>query len=276
MAIRAVLTVLLLASFCSAGQSGNRQKANIIEIYHLNEGEGSLASGSLGKSTQAVITGAAWVTGKFGKSLSFDGTNDNVRIGGQTASYELTQYDQMLVSGWIKGPITANTTVISKLKLASGYRGWELSILTDLTNCTGFAGRMVSCILYWTTNTGMNVQSSSTFSTSAFSKMEWYHIGFTYNGNGSAGSDSVRLFYNGKYAGKNCTNSETIGGEMTANGREPFVGDRFFNVNENQATNVSIDDIVIMRIDNAATQPMQFTDGVMRKLYEDGKGAHSQ
>jgi hypothetical protein len=48
-----------------------------VGIWHMTEGTGSTVADSTSKNNNGTITGAAWTSsGKIGKALSFDGTND--------------------------------------------------------------------------------------------------------------------------------------------------------------------------------------------------------
>lgn len=52
---------------------------NIVGIWLLDEGKGSIAGDSSGNNHEGTITGAKWTDGKFGKALLFEGAGE-VRI----------------------------------------------------------------------------------------------------------------------------------------------------------------------------------------------------
>ena len=52
----------------------------LVAEWRFDEGSGSIAKDSSGNGNNGTIHGAAWVDGKFGKALSFDGENDYVSV----------------------------------------------------------------------------------------------------------------------------------------------------------------------------------------------------
>jgi alpha-tubulin suppressor-like RCC1 family protein len=57
-----------------------------IGVWRLDEGSGNTAYDTSGNSRNGVIYGAAWIDGKYGKALTFDGINDYVDL----SDYEST------------------------------------------------------------------------------------------------------------------------------------------------------------------------------------------
>ena len=52
----------------------------LVGWWRFDEGTGTTAGDSSGNGNIGTISGASWVDGKFGKALSFDGTNDYVTV----------------------------------------------------------------------------------------------------------------------------------------------------------------------------------------------------
>jgi len=50
-----------------------------VASWHFDEGSGTMAYDSSGNDDDGTITGATWVDGKFGKALSFDGVDDDMK-----------------------------------------------------------------------------------------------------------------------------------------------------------------------------------------------------
>jgi hypothetical protein len=51
-----------------------------VAIWHLDEGTGNKAYDSTSNNNHGTINGATWTNGLYGKALSFDGTNDYIKV----------------------------------------------------------------------------------------------------------------------------------------------------------------------------------------------------
>lgn len=56
------------------------QEDGLVAEWHFDEGAGNVLKDSSGNGNDGIIFGASWVDGKFGKALSFGGTNNYVNI----------------------------------------------------------------------------------------------------------------------------------------------------------------------------------------------------
>ena len=74
--IAGLLIVIALAGL-SAGVQAQDDNGLVAE-WHFDEGSGSVVEDSSGNGNDGVIYGATWVEGKYGKALSFDGTDDYI------------------------------------------------------------------------------------------------------------------------------------------------------------------------------------------------------
>ena len=70
-----------------------------VGLWHLDEGEGSVAHDSSGLGHDGIINGATWVEGRYGGALSFDGVDDLVDCG---HSPELMPEHEITVIAWVK------------------------------------------------------------------------------------------------------------------------------------------------------------------------------
>ncbi len=71
----------IVVSLIFAGQSSAKIKPeDIVGMWLFNKGSGDVALDSSQKGNDGKINGATWVEGKFGKALSFDGTDDWVEV----------------------------------------------------------------------------------------------------------------------------------------------------------------------------------------------------
>ena len=65
--------------FTAAGPGG-AASTGLVASYAFDEGSGTQAGDSSGNSRTGTISGATWVTGRYGSGLSFDGVNDSVSL----------------------------------------------------------------------------------------------------------------------------------------------------------------------------------------------------
>ncbi len=86
----------------------------LVGYWSMNEGTGSYAGDASGNRNEGVLTnGPAWVDGKRGKALSFDGSNDYVSI----KDGKINDSNQGTVTMWVK---TGATLVDGATVLAYG------------------------------------------------------------------------------------------------------------------------------------------------------------
>jgi hypothetical protein len=83
----------------------NTGSPGLVGAWAFDEGSGTTVADQSGKSNNGTITNATWVTqGKFGKALSFNGTNAWVTIP-DSSTLDLTT--GMTIEGWVK-PTTSS------------------------------------------------------------------------------------------------------------------------------------------------------------------------
>src|SRR5688572_2818080 len=95
-ATRPRLETLEDRSLLHAGHIG----PDLVAAFGFEEGTGPTTADTSGNANNAAITGATWATaGRFGKALSFDGTNDWLTVA-DAASLDLTT--GMTLEAWLR------------------------------------------------------------------------------------------------------------------------------------------------------------------------------
>ena len=94
----ATLVVFMLA-ICLGSAAAQAQSSGLVASYSFEEGTGSTASDASGNNNTGTLSNATWTTsGKYGKSLSFNGTNSIVNVP-DAASLRLTT--AMTLEAWV-------------------------------------------------------------------------------------------------------------------------------------------------------------------------------
>src|SRR5262245_17258576 len=83
--LRRALTLAVLLATATAGDAAPRRQSAIPSglagYWKLDEGAGGVAGDSSGGGHDgALVGGVAWIAGKFGKALAFDGATGCVRV----------------------------------------------------------------------------------------------------------------------------------------------------------------------------------------------------
>jgi hypothetical protein len=166
--------------------------SGLVLYLTFDEGSGNIAYDYSGnKNNGTLYNGVAWVDGKFGKALSFDGVDDYV--GGFTESkFDL---DYITISVWVK--VNGEFSIISKRCYAGGStRAYDLYYSN---------GRINFCF----STDGTNPYTLSY----PISLETWYHIVATYDGiNG-------KLYING-----NLVSSSSVSGTLYKNNYDFVIG----------------------------------------------------
>ena len=167
----------------------------LVGCWLFNEGAGAFAFDIARKNKGTLTNGPTWTSGKFGKGLSFDGTNDYVNIGDvldQTGSFSL--------SAWVKragdSPTGRAGTIVGK-EMASTAQ----FMLEIIDSSEGTSPNTVRFITF-----GLAV--ISVYSTQTITNGQWYHIVATFD----SSSITQKIYIDGV---QNATQTTT--GTMTAN-----------------------------------------------------------
>ena len=169
--VRALFAVTLIAA--AAGPRVSTQSSGPVAAYAFSDGAGTAALDSSGTDLTAdLIDGPSWTTsGRFGSALTFDGSNDGVRL---PASTLLDLDGSLTVSAWIRP--TAAHTERRLIVQTSGPDSNGLSLTSD--GRPAFNAHFAS---------GWNqIEGSEPVPVSA-----WTHLAATYDGT------TVALYLNG-------------------------------------------------------------------------------
>jgi chitodextrinase len=149
------------------------QNNNLVLALGFNEGTGTTVTDSSGNGNNGTIANATWSTaGKFGKALSFNGTNARVNIP-DSASLDLTT--AMTLEAWVYPTTVTNAwrDVIYK-----GNDNYYLSA-TSMPNKVPVGGGIV------------NTSYVEAYGTAALTTNTWKYLAATYDG------VTMRLYVNG-------------------------------------------------------------------------------
>jgi hypothetical protein len=128
-----LFTAIFLASLVFTCLSyGKVSPASVVGVWLFNEGKGSVAKDTSGKGNDGTLkNGPAWIDGKFGKALQFDGVDDYVDVADKD---NLSGGDgkKLTVVAWFnttKIDGTDNTPIITKY-LDAATKDWGLTVDT--------------------------------------------------------------------------------------------------------------------------------------------------
>jgi hydrogenase maturation factor HypE len=142
-----------------------------VAVYGFDEGVGSILNDLSGNQLHGTVLGATWQSGRFGKSLQFDGVNDSASIPANTL---LDASAAVTIEAWVYPTAFAgwNTVVF---KEASGAHTYALYAAGD---GLGAGGHM------------QLAADQKAHQTATLPLGQWSHLATTYDG------QTVRLFVN--------------------------------------------------------------------------------
>jgi hypothetical protein len=116
-AIIAVSSIMILQGNETTQAAIINPHPGLVGWWRLDEGSGTVAGDNSGNANSGTITGAAWVTGKYGQALNFDGTTRYVSI----PSIDIGTGD-ITISVWVKFTNSPNSGIISNMQsTGTGY-----------------------------------------------------------------------------------------------------------------------------------------------------------
>ncbi|RJR27996.1 hypothetical protein C4561_00630 [candidate division WWE3 bacterium] len=193
----------------------NQLEQGLVAHWDMDENTGTSVSDSSGNSNNSTTWSGdtGWATGKYGSSLSFDGTDDGVRVA-ETASTDLgATDDSYTVSAWFNtsAEYTDNGTIVNKNANGPAYPFWLM-----ITNST----ERVAFRIY-----GGNAGYAE--SSGAYNDGNWHHAVGVRNTN----TDKVYLYIDGELisTGDDNTTSVASNDDDISIGDDPGISGRSFN-----------------------------------------------
>jgi hypothetical protein len=175
----------------------------LVGYWSMEDGKGATVTDFSGKGNVGTMTNmdpnTDWITGKVGKALDFDGTNDRVVIGGPSSIYGLTT--DLSVFAWVK---TTDTSWEAFGNGAGGNGGWGVSSYSSI----GASGRLSTYI-----------GATWRFSSSAVNDGTWHHVGYTLS---SSSGGTLQFYVDGAANGSAITSS---GAHSGGGGTSITIGD---------------------------------------------------
>lgn len=178
----------------------------LVAAYNFNEGAGTAINDLSGNGNLGNIFQATWyTTGKYGKALAFDGSNDYVSVA-DSSSLDLT--NRMTLEAWVRP--TANS-------------GWRTVMLKENGNELAYglyARENTNRASGWLRiNPSSSSQSVATSTQNALPLNAWSHLALTYDGS------VMRIYVNGvQRATKNMS-----GNMFTSSGPLKFGGNAIWS-----------------------------------------------
>lgn len=154
--------------------------------WHFDEGEGTIAADSSESSNDGTIGGAAWVYGKLGAALKFDG-NGYVEI---PYNCILNPRKAITVEAWVN---PAGNTVWQRIVAKSAYPNTDYSLFRGDNNNIGFSIKIG------------NVVRTAYAPKNSVPVGAWTYVVGTYDGK------RLRMYINGKQV-----NSFAVSGQINA------------------------------------------------------------
>jgi hypothetical protein len=183
--VAAVLCVVLVAGLGMLWRGGRVAEAavlvphpGLVGWWRFDEGTGSVAGDSSGNGNNGTVHGATWVTGKYGKALSFNGTSSYVDI---PLSNSLKGFTELTISFWAKKTSTVDFAGLVADDYGSG-RQWDL---LDHTNGVGATDN----ICFYITD---GVAGDTLLSSHALPIGVWQYVTVVFKG-----SNFIKFYING-------------------------------------------------------------------------------
>jgi chitodextrinase/dihydrofolate reductase len=192
----------------------------LVAAYGFNEGTGTTVADASGHGNTGTITNATWTTGKYGKGLSFNGSNTLVTIN-DSASLHLTA--AMTLEAWV------NMGIVDNQWEDIVYKGNDNYYLeaTSSKNVPAGGGTF-------------GTAGAAAYGTSALPQNAWTHVAVTYDG------ATLRLYVNGVQV----SSLARTGNLVTSTNPLQIGGDSFYR----QYFNGIIDEVRVYNVALTAAQ----------------------
>jgi len=186
--------------------------SGLVGYWAFGEGTGTIAKDASGNNNNGTLTnGPAWVNGKYGKALSFDGTDDYVAVG----SFNPTPTNALTVEAWVYwNSFSQSWSRI--IDFGNGQGNDNILFAHQLT-----AGDLVFEIYNSGGTSGGKIVATGTLTTG-----QWLHLAATINSSGN-----VVLFKNGLaiQSGTSSLAPASIARTLNYIARSNWTADGYFN-----------------------------------------------
>lgn len=170
----------LIASSVSQPQGMGRLDSGLAGYWALDNGSGTSATDSSTNGNTGTLTGGpTWTTGQIGSAVTFDGSDDYIRVPNSTA----LNPDYITVAAWIKTSATGVLDqIITKDDYTGGKRVWQFRKTTSNT---------LEFIVFRDSD-DTNYQASGVVT---ITDNNWHHVAGTWDG------VTIRVFVDGRQDG---------------------------------------------------------------------------
>ncbi|MDD5750851.1 MAG: LamG domain-containing protein, partial [Candidatus Pacebacteria bacterium] len=212
-------------------------------IWTFDNISGTTVYDDSGNDNNGTISGATVVDGVVDKALSFDGNNDYVAIGNDSAFENI---EGITVSAWVY----LDTVGVTGAAIVSKYwdgsdRSWYLYLIP--------AGFRFLC------STDSQNDNDAAYDSTAVLPGEWYHVAGMWN----PADGVIRIYVNGR-VGSNQANQP--GSTVRANNAPVWIGRDYYNNSPRVPLDGKIDDVRVFR--------EAFTQAQVQQLYAEGLESH--
>jgi len=92
----------------------------LMGMWLFDEGEDDTAVDSSGNGNDGTLEGAAWIDGKFGKALEFNGASDYVDTGNDPIT-DVSATNVLSISAWVRRANDASSMLVAIRRTPGGY-----------------------------------------------------------------------------------------------------------------------------------------------------------
>lgn len=178
--------------FASAGGTISTLNTGLVGYYKFDEGVGTVITDSSGNRNHGRMVSMAnpptatsgWESGKFGKGLKFDGTDDYVNMGDV---FDFERTNSFSISAWIKtGADGVLMMIASKLDSTSPYPGFQFFVDTSA------AGDLLYVDLISSVSLGNYIEVKGS---TDINDGKWHNVAMVYSGTSAA--SGIKIYVDG-------------------------------------------------------------------------------